>query len=139
MVAFRRGASGQGGGLFNGSNMTGSATSNSSNGSNIGGGNSFFADTSDETDMFLPLHQDRGGPDLLPPPNRAFKSYGGGLTTKEVLHSLANRILHSTFYKWLYLLMALLSVVCLITVRVWFLVIVAWCMLYILTHLQHHI
>ncbi|KAI8852513.1 hypothetical protein BC829DRAFT_384576 [Chytridium lagenaria] len=29
-----------------------------------------------------------------------------------MLHSLANRILHSSFYKWFYLVMALFSIVC---------------------------
>ncbi|KAJ3096442.1 hypothetical protein HDU97_005901 [Phlyctochytrium planicorne] len=41
-----------------------------------------------------------------------FHSRPTQLSTNEVLHSLANRILHSSFYKWFYMAMALLSVVC---------------------------
>ncbi|KAI9356491.1 hypothetical protein DFJ73DRAFT_822790 [Zopfochytrium polystomum] len=36
------------------------------------------------------------------------------MTRSELVHSLANRILHSTFYQWFYLVMMGLSIVCLI-------------------------
>ncbi|KAJ3193143.1 hypothetical protein HK101_005367 [Irineochytrium annulatum] len=36
------------------------------------------------------------------------------ITSNEILHSLANRILHSSFYKWFYLIMAFVSVTCLV-------------------------
>jgi hypothetical protein len=34
--------------------------------------------------------------DLLPPPNRSFRTK---LSSQEILHSVANRLMHSTFYK----------------------------------------
>ncbi|KAI8622703.1 hypothetical protein BC830DRAFT_1088457 [Chytriomyces sp. MP71] len=53
--------------------------------------------------------------DLLPQHSRSTSLNNvGGMTQAEVLSSIANRILHSKFYRLLYLGMAILSVVCLV-------------------------
>ncbi|ORY38118.1 hypothetical protein BCR33DRAFT_789042 [Rhizoclosmatium globosum] len=56
---------------------------------------------------------------LLPPSSSDTFSASGrarvtGMTQAELLTSLSNRLLHSKFYKWLYLAMMILSLFCLV-------------------------